>query len=224
MLVTLTLLWLPPAVLILLMGIAFLLSAGLDFQLQTTSISISHTSNTTQSPFHLPWGLLINAISGCLIDATIAVTVPWLTVTYLHRGWQLSWLLTAAALGIMSAPIISKRLPTQSLLKLTQITSLCLLVMWPVFPVLLGSMYLLGLTRGQFNIQFFTTLQTTTNVNQTMMWTLTILDGTTVIGNLATPFLINWLGPWSLPSLGLSLLLLGLLQKHPGFQRILTAD
>jgi len=223
MLVTLALLWVTPAILILLMGIAFLLSAKLEIQLQP-SLPTTDSSVTVQPRPHLPLGAITTAISGGLIDAAIAVTIPWLTVTYLHRGWQLSWLLTAAALGIMSAPLIFKWLPSQSLLTLTRLTSLSLVLMWPTFPVLLGLMYSVGLTRGQFNIQFFTHLQTRTNVNQTMMWTLAILDGTTVIGNLITPFLINWLGQWSLPTLGIGLLTLSLLHNLPCLRQPLAFD
>lgn len=87
---------------------------------------------------------------------------------------------------------------------------------------LMFTMFLIGLLRGQANISFFTTIQQATTVdrNTLMMWVLTIIDTSTVIGNLLVPRLILTLGSWTLPILGISILLFCLvrlisLRHHP---------
>ncbi|WP_253954752.1 MULTISPECIES: hypothetical protein [Lactiplantibacillus] len=69
---------------------------------------------------------------------------------------------------------------------------------------LLPMMLVLGVLRSQTNIQFFTHIQQmpTSNRHTLMMWVLTIIDTSTVIGSLLAPRLILHLGSWALPMLG----------------------
>ncbi|MCT3214791.1 MFS transporter [Lactiplantibacillus plantarum] len=211
MLVTMALLWVTPATLILIMGIAFLVSAGLDWQFRTRSNLSSDSVVTVKLDRHRSWPTwsLLYAVLGYLVDATIAVAVPWLVVSKLHSHWPLSWFLTANATGILLAPLLLKRWSKQSLLTLTAFTGGCLLLMWPTFASLMITMFLIGALRGQTNISFFTTIQQipTNNRNILMTGVLTVIDTTTVIGSLLAPRLILMLGSWTLPLLGGGILL-----------------
>ncbi|ALF13947.1 MFS transporter [Lactiplantibacillus plantarum] len=211
MLVTMALLWVTPATLILIMGIAFLVSAGLDWQFRTRSNLSSDSVVTVKLDRHRSWPTwsLLYAVLGYLVDATIAVAVPWLVVSKLHSHWSLSWFLTANATGILLAPLLLKRWSKQSLLTLTAFTGGCLLLMWPTFASLMITMFLIGALRGQTNISFFTTIQQipTNNRNILMTGVLTVIDTTTVIGSLLAPRLILMLGSWTLPLLGGGILL-----------------
>lgn len=131
MLVTMALLWVTPATLILIMGIAFLVSAGLDWQFRTRSNLSSDSVVTVKLDRHRSWPTwsLLYAVLGYLVDATIAVAVPWLVVSKLHSHWPLSWFLTANATGILLAPLLLKQWSKQSLLTLTAFTGGCLLLM-----------------------------------------------------------------------------------------------
>ncbi|MBP5845580.1 MFS transporter, partial [Lactiplantibacillus plantarum] len=82
MLVTMALLWVTPATLILTMGIAFLVSAGFDWQFRTRSNLSSDSVVTVKLDRHRSWPTwsLLYAVLGYLVDATIAVAVPWLVV------------------------------------------------------------------------------------------------------------------------------------------------
>lgn len=223
MLVTIALLWLTPATLILVMGVAFLISAGFDWQFRTHDATSSSSATIKASGrLQRPTWSLAYAVLGYLVDATIAVAIPWLVVSKLHGHWQLSWFLTANAAGILCAPLLLKRWSQQSLLTLTALTGGCLIFMWPTLSSLMFTMFLIGLLRGQANISFFTTIQQATTVdrNTLMMWVLTIIDTSTVIGNLLAPRLILTLGSWTLPILGISILLFCLvrlisLRHHP---------
>ena len=215
LLVTVALLWLTPAMLILVMGIAFLISALLDWQFRDQpSILSTTTPRLSHRQISLPIWPLIYAVAGYLIDATVAVAIPWLVVTKFQGHWQLSWLLTANAIGILCAPLLLKRWSRPSLLVLTLLAGSCLLLMWPTLIGLTVTMLVLGALRGQTNIRFFTTIQQapTTDRHILMMWVLTITDTSTVIGNLLAPQLILALSIWTLPVLGLLLVLVCLIR------------
>lgn len=205
------------------MGVAFLISAGFDWQFRTHDATSSSSATIKASGrLQRPTWSLAYAVLGYLVDATIAVAIPWLVVSKLHGHWQLSWFLTANAAGILCAPLLLKRWSQQSLLTLTALTGGCLIFMWPTLSSLMFTMFLIGLLRGQANISFFTTIQQATTVdrNTLMMWVLTIIDTSTVIGNLLAPRLILTLGSWALPILGVSILLFCLvrlisLRHHP---------
>lgn len=210
-LITFILGWITPATLVLLMAGGYFYSAYLDYQLliayRTTQSALITTPPVIK--FRAFSHNHFYAAGGALIDAGIAIVIPWLTVTQFRSGWQLSVLLTAQALGLMIAPFIGRWTRQWSPLQLTVGTAGCVLVMIPNFSVLLSCMFGLGCLRGQFNLRFFTHLQTDTpptTFRRTMTWTLTILDGTTVAGNLLTPWLIHHYQQWTLPIIGGGLL------------------
>lgn len=204
--ITGALLWLDPATLILIMGGAFGFSAGLDWQFQV-SPSAPSPQGAKHSSFRsvaLPKWALSYAVIGYLIDAVVAVCIPWIAITYLQGHWQLSWLLTANALGILLGPVVFRRSKPYTLLTLTLSAGICLLFMRASLYQLLPMMLVLGVLRSQTNIQFFTHIQQmpTSNRHALMMWVLTIIDTSTVIGSLLAPRLILHLGSRALPVLG----------------------
>lgn len=204
--ITGALLWLDPATLILIMGGAFGFSTWLDWQFQVSPSAPSPQAaeHSSYRSVALPKWALSYAVIGYLIDAVVAVCIPWIAVTYLQGHWQLSWLLTANALGILLGPIVFRRSKPYTLLTLTLSAGICLLFMRASLYQLLPMMLVLGVLRSQTNIQFFTHIQQmpTSNRHALMMWVLTIIDTSTVIGSLLAPRLILHLGSWALPVLG----------------------
>ena len=204
--ITGALLWLDPATLILIMGGAFGFSTWLDWQFQVSPSAPSPQAaeHSSYRSVALPKWALSYAVIGYLIDAVVAVCIPWIAVTYLQGHWQLSWLLTANALGILLGPIVFRRSKPYTLLTLTLSAGICLLFMRASLYQLLPMMLVLGVLRSQTNIQFFTHIQQmpTSNRHALMMWVLTIIDTSTVIGSLLAPRLILHLGSRALPVLG----------------------
>lgn len=203
------LLFISARTLIFVMGIAFLLSAWLDqqFQLRPQSDAQATVRPKLTPAWRLFWQrpdlvkLTSLAIVGCLVDAVVAVFIPWLVLTTWHSKLALSVYLGCEAAGIMMAPLIKRWLPKLTMSQLSYGLPVCLGLLVP-FPPLLGlGMWVLGGVRGLFNLKFYTYLQTRVPeafVSRMLAITLVFTDGTAAVGAYLAPQLTRWWGIWGL--------------------------
>lgn len=222
-------------ILIFLMGVAFLLSAWLDYQFQLRSQADQQVAVRPKlaPAWRLFWQrpdlvkLTCLAIIGCLVDAVVAVFIPWLVLTTWHAKVALSLYLGFEAAGIIMAPLIKRWFPKLTMPQLSYALPLCLGLLVPL-PLLLGlGMWLLGVLRGLFNLKFYTTLQMSVPgpfVSRLLAITLVFTDGTAALGAYLAPQLSHWWGSWGLVVLGGGLIfvtgIVSVVFRHPAIRAL----
>ncbi|BDZ31797.1 MFS transporter [Lactiplantibacillus brownii] len=207
------LIWVSAQTIIFGMGLAFLLSALLDSQFYLRPRRQKKLG--THAKLSPAWRLFrqrsdlrhltLLAIIGCLVDAVVAVIVPWLVLATWESKLVLSVYLGLEALGIIMAPFVQRWLPRLTVTQLSYGLPLSLGLLIPVAPLLGLGLWLLGLLRGLFNLTFYTHLQTAVSpafVSRLLAITLVFTDGTAALGAYLAPFLTQWWGRWALIGLG----------------------
>lgn len=217
MIISTLLLWIQPRLVILLIGGGFLVSVFFDAQL--TLLVPNPRQPRGEEPHD--WRQVLKqtgmgpylgyAVLGSLVDASLAVLIPWLAVTLFHQSIALSILMTAEAAGIICGPLWLKRFSTVKLRTLCLLTLLGLVFFVPNFWVLTVGMVAVGSLRGAFNVLFFSKVQTDTapqNLGWIMAIVLTVTDTATVVGTLVVPRLTQFWHQWTISMVGLGLLIL----------------
>jgi len=219
MLIASLLVWVSARSLILIMGCAFLGSAWLDQQFQLRPVAVQQS---VKRPKLVPaWQLFRQrpdlmkltslAIIGCLVDAVVAVFVPWLVLTTWHSKLALSLYLGCEAGGIIMAPLLKRWLPRLTAVQLSYGALISLFLLVPLPPLFGIGLWLLGSLRGCFNLKFYTYFQTqvpATFVSRLLALTLVFTDGTAAMGAYLAPQLVQWWGVWGLLVLSGGLILM----------------